>query len=209
MMNRFVALALAAAPVISIALVPDPAAAQAPAPLAQISQHLQAVGSMIADFAQIDRNGGTLTGTLTLKQPGKVRFQYQKGVPLLIVGDGKALTMIDYEVRQVSRWPIGNSPLSILLNPNKDLAGAATVVQNDDQLLVIQARDRKHPEFGTITIAFAKTPGAPAGLTLRGWTTIDAQNNRSTVKLSNIRFNVPVANSVFRWTDPRQQGPRG
>src|SRR3546814_1538988 len=67
---------------------------------------------MIADFAQTDRNGQTLTGRLTIKQPGKIRFQYQKGVPLLIVGDGKALTMIDYEVRQVQRWPIGNSPRS-------------------------------------------------------------------------------------------------
>lgn len=216
-MKRFSALALAAAPVMTaaIALQPVPVQAQAQgqagpsAQLAQVSAHLQAVDTMIADFAQTDRNGGTLTGTLTLKRPGKVRFQYQKGVPMLIVGDGKALTMIDYEVRQVSRWPIGNSPLSLLLNPNKDLAGAASVVQNDAQVLVIEGRDRKRPEFGTITIAFAKSPGAPGGLMLRGWTTIDAQNNRSTVKLSNIRFNVPVANSAFRWTDPRPQGPRG
>ena len=40
---------------------------------------------------------------------------------MLIVGDGKALTLIDYEVRQVQRWPIGNSPLAVLLDPNQDL----------------------------------------------------------------------------------------
>ncbi len=74
---------------------------------------------MTADFAQTDRSGRTLTGAVTLKQPGKIRFQYQKDVPLLIVGDGKALTMIDYKVNQVSRWPVGNSPLALLLDPSQ------------------------------------------------------------------------------------------
>src|SRR3546814_2122573 len=92
---------------------------------------------------------------------------------MLIVGDGKALTMIDYEVDQVSRWPIGDSPLSVLLNPNKDLTGVAKVTRNDGQVLLVQARDPKKPEFGTITIAFAKVPSAPAGLMLEGWTTIE------------------------------------
>jgi hypothetical protein len=41
-------------------------------------------------------------------------------LPLLIVGDGKALTLIDYEVRQVQRWPISNSPLGALLDPLGD-----------------------------------------------------------------------------------------
>jgi outer membrane lipoprotein-sorting protein len=202
-MKRLATLALIAA------AVPVAATAQASAPLAQVTAHLRAVETMTANFAQTDRRGQTLGGTLTMKRPGKVRFQYQRGVPMLIVGDGKALTMIDYEVKQVSRWPIGNSPLSVLLNPNKDLAGVAKVVQNDPQVLLVQARDPKKPEFGTITIAFAKVASAPAGLLLQGWTTIDAQNNRSTVKLSNQRFNVAVADTAFRWTDPRRRGPRG
>jgi outer membrane lipoprotein-sorting protein len=207
-MKRLATLALVIAPVTAAALAPAALSAQSSAPLAQVQSHMRAVDTMTANFAQTDRRGQTLTGTLTLKRPGKVRFQYQRGVPMLIVGDGRALTMIDYEVKQVSRWPIGNSPLSVLLNPNKDLSGVARVVRNDPQVLLVRARDPKKPEFGTITIAFAKVPNAPAGLLLQGWTTIDAQNNRSTVKLSNQRFNVAVADSAFRWTDPRRN-PRG
>ncbi|HEV2746821.1 MAG TPA: outer membrane lipoprotein carrier protein LolA [Allosphingosinicella sp.] len=206
-MLRLMTLALAAVP-LAVA-VPLPAAAQAGSPLTQVQSHLRAVATMTANFAQTDRRGRTLTGTLTMKRPGKVRFQYQKGVPLLIVGDGKALTMIDYEVKQVSRWPVGNSPLSVLLNPNRDLSKVAKVVKDDARVLLVQARDRSRPEFGTITIAFAKVASAPAGLILQGWTTLDAQNNRSTIKLSNQRFNVAVADTAFRWTDPRKRGPRG
>jgi outer membrane lipoprotein-sorting protein len=207
-MKRLATLALIAAPLSAAALI-VPVSAQVTSPLGQVTTHLKTVDTMVADFAQTGRNGRTMTGTLTMKRPGKVRFQYQKGVPLLIVGDGKALTMIDYEVKQVSRWPIGNSPLSVLLNPNQDLSKVAKVVRNDEQVLMISARDPKRPEFGTINIAFAKVASAPAGLMLQGWNTVDAQNNNSTVKLSNQRFNVAVADNAFRFDDPRKKGPKG
>jgi outer membrane lipoprotein-sorting protein len=209
-MKRLATLALIATPIAAATLIaPATVSAQVSSPLGQVSTHLKTVDTMVADFAQTGRNGRTLNGTLTMKRPGKVRFQYDKGVPLLIVGDGKALTMIDYEVKQVSRWPIGNSPLSVLLNPNQDLSKVAKVVRNDEQVLMISARDPKRPEFGTINIAFAKVPSAPAGLMLQGWNTVDAQNNNSTVKLSNQRFNVTVADNAFRYDDPRKKGPKG
>ena len=190
------------------AVLAAPAVSQSASPLAQAQAHLKAVDTMTASFSQTGRNGRVLNGTLTLKRPGKIRFEYGKGIPMLIVGDGKALTFIDYEVRQVSRWPIGNSPLSVLLNPNEDLSNVARVTRDDRQVLLVQARDASKPEFGTITIAFAKVPSAPQGLMLQGWTTIDAQNNRSTIRLTNQRFNVAVADSAFRWTDPRRQAGR-
>ena len=128
---------------------------------------------------------------------------------MLIVADGKSLTMVDYQVKQVSRWPIGNSPLSVLLDPNKNLAKVAKLLPSDDRVVLLQARDPSRPEFGTITLAFAKVASAPAGLMLTGWTTVDAQKNRSTVKLSGQRFNVPVAETAFRYVDPRTNAGRG
>ena len=203
-MKRLLALSILAAPLGLVAPL-APATAQQSAPLAQVSAHLKAVDSMVARFSQTDRRGQTLDGTLTLKRPGKIRFQYGRGIPMLIVGDGKALTFVDYEVKQVSRWPIGDSPLSVLLNPQQDLSRIARVTRNDDRVLLVEARDPKKPQFGTIAIAFAKVPSAPAGLLLQGWTTLDSQNNRTTVKLSDQRFNVAVADSNFRFTDPRRR----
>ena len=183
--------------------------AAAPSPLDQVSAHLHAVQTMTASFTQTDRNGRVLTGTLTLKRPGHVRFEYQPSAKLLIVGDGSALTMVDYAVNQVSRWPVGDSPLSVLLNRDVDIGRFAKSVPSENpEMLLVQARDPKHPEFGTITIAFTKRAGAPAGLMLEGWTVLDAQNNRSTVRLSNQQFNAPISDKAFRWNDPRPKGPR-
>jgi outer membrane lipoprotein-sorting protein len=203
-------LALAAAP-LALAGLTMPAVAQAQQdPLVQVNAYIRAVTTMTADFSQTDRSGRTVTGELTLKQPGKIRFQYQKGVPMLIVGDGKALTLIDYEVRQVQRWPIGNSPLGALLDPSRDLSKYGRVVQTGDpNVLSIEARDPKRPEYGTITMIFQRRAGAPAGLELYGWVALDSQNNRTSVRLTNLKYGVPVADSAFRWTDPRPRGRPG
>jgi outer membrane lipoprotein-sorting protein len=212
-MLRLKTLALAAAPAAAAAalLVPQaPVVAQAAAsPLAQVNAHLRGVGTMTANFTQTDRKGRALTGVMSLKRPGKVRFQYARGVPLLIVADGRRLNMIDYQTRDVRHWAIGNSPLGVLLNANPELSRVAKVVRNDSQTLLLQARDPKRPEFGTITLGFAKVARAPSGLLLQGWTVVDAQSNRTTVKLSNQRFNVPVADSAFTFQDPRPKGKKG
>ena len=172
--------------------------------LARVASYIQSVKTLTADFAQTDRNGQTLTGKLTLKQPGKIRFQYQKDTGLLIVGDGSALTLIDYDVRQVQRWPIKNSPLGALINPERDFTKFSKVIQTGDKrILSVEARDPKRPEFGTITLVFNRKSSAPAGLELYGWVARDAQGNRTAVRLTGHKYNAPVADSTFRWKDPR------
>ncbi|WP_311270022.1 outer membrane lipoprotein carrier protein LolA [Sphingobium sp. WCS2017Hpa-17] len=209
-MKRIVAplaLALAATTALVAPTVPATAQQQDQSDLAKVNDYIRSVTTLTADFSQTDRNGQTLTGKLTLKQPGKIRFQYQKGVPLLIVSDGKALTMIDYEVRQVQRWPIGNSPLGALLDPSKDLSKYGKLVPTGDPtVLSVEARDPKRPEYGTITMIFKRNASAPAGLQLYGWVMLDSQNNRTAVRFSNQVYGAPVADSAFRWVDPRPRG---
>jgi len=178
--------------------------------LTRVSNYIRAVKSLTASFVQTDRNGRSVTGHLTLKQPGKIRFEYESDASLLIVGDGKALTMIDYEVRQVQRWPIGNSPLGALIDPSRDIAKFSKVVPTGNaKILSVEAHDPKRPEFGTITLVFNRKPSAPAGLELYGWVAKDAQGNRTAVRLSAHRYNVAISNSAFRWKDPRPKGRKG
>jgi outer membrane lipoprotein-sorting protein len=176
--------------------------------LSAVSAHLKAVTSMTATFSQTDRKGKTLTGQLSLKRPGKIRFQYQDGVPILVVADGNALIFVDYQVKQVQRWPIGNTPLNVLLNPNRDLREIARVVPNaDPRIVVVEVIDKKRPEFGVISLAFTKSESSPGGLLLQGWSAIDAQKNRTNIRLSNQRFNMPISDQAFKWRDPRPKTP--
>lgn len=185
------------------------AAPQPSADLAQVQRHLQGLTTMTAGFSQTDRTGSVLTGTLTLKQPGRIRFQYQKGVPQLVVAEGGALTVIDYQVKQVQRWPIKSSPLGVLLDPTRDIGRYARVVDTgNDRVVSVEANDPKHPEYGRITLVFARDGSGPAGLVLQGWVALDSQGNRTTVRLTDQRFGGRIGDEAFRWNDPRRTGGR-
>jgi outer membrane lipoprotein-sorting protein len=187
------------------ALVPSaPALAQTANSLDEAVAALRGITTLQANFVQIDRSGQSVSGVLTLKRPGRIRFQYQKGVPLLIVGDGKALTLVDYEVKQVQRWPISNSPLGALLDPNRDVRRFGTLKRTSNPNVVsIEVRDRSHPEYGVITLIFTRKASAPGGLELSYWVALDSQNKRTTVQLSNQRYGMAIPDSAFRWKDPR------
>ncbi len=180
-------------------------AAVAPAPdLERAVGALRAISTMRADFTQTDRNGQRVNGVLTLKRPGRIRFQYAPGVPLLIVSDGAALTMVDYEVRQVQRWPIKNSPLGALLDPSRDVTRFGKLQQTiDPNVVSIEVRDGRHPEYGVMTLIFLRKASAPGGMELVNWVALDSQNRRTTIRLSNQQYGVAVADNMFRYNDPR------
>lgn len=199
-----------AIPVAGAFLPGTPASAQtASADIDRAVKALRGISTMKADFTQTDRAGNTLRGTMTLKRPGKIRFDYGRGADLLVVSNGKSLYMVDYEVNQVERWPIRKSPLGALLDPNRDVKQYGTLVPTgSDDVISINVRDPERPEFGRMNLIFVRNPNAPGGLQLTHWVALDAQNHRTTVRLSNHRYGVPVAESTFSFDDPRRSSRR-
>ena len=88
-------------PAAMLALTSAPATAQA-GQLDQAVAALRGISTMKADFTQTDRKNQTLSGVLTLKRPGRIRFEYGKGANMLVVSNGKSLYLVDYEVKPVS-----------------------------------------------------------------------------------------------------------
>jgi outer membrane lipoprotein-sorting protein len=176
-----------------------PAAAQS-ADMAALGGHISSVRTMTANFVQTDERGRAAAGTLQLKRPGKVRFQYGSG-DLLLVADGKQLWYLDYQVGQKNHWPLGKTPLGVLLSNSPNLKGRAQIVPgNDPKVVSVRARDPS--QYGSVTLVFLRSASAPGGLQLYGWTALDAQNKRTTVKLSNVRYNVAVSEGAFTFKDP-------
>ena len=171
-----------------------------------VKAHLAATNSMTANFVQTDQKGQTLSGTLQLKRPGKIRFQYGHGVNVLLVADGRKLTFIDYDVGQKSSWDLSKTPLGVLLSSNPDLDRIARIVPDKDpRLVVVRAVDPSHNEYGKLILAFIREAGAPGGLRLYGWTAVDAQGKQTMVKLSNQRYNVAVPPSAFTYAEPKKR----
>ena len=195
--------ALALSLPVTLALPAAPAAAQTGG-LDRAVAALRGITTMRADFTQTDRAGATVSGELTLKRPGRIRFEYEDDVNMLVVSDGKAMTLVDYDVRQVQRWPISDSPLGALLDPDRDLGRYGTLMPTANPRVVsVEVKDSEHPEYGTITLIFIENANAPGGLELVSWVALDAQNHRTTVRLSNHRYGMSVSDSTFTYRDPR------
>nr|WP_298931555.1 outer membrane lipoprotein carrier protein LolA [uncultured Erythrobacter sp.] len=202
-----VALSLpAAAP---LTAVPAAQAQSNAAKLDRAVSALRAISTMRADFSQTDRAGNVARGTMTLKRPGKIRFDYGKDADLLVISNGKSLYMVDYEVNQVERWPIKKSPLGALLDPNRDVKKFGKLMPtSSSEVLSIEVRDPKRPEFGVMNLIFVSNPSAPGGMQLTHWVAMDAQNHRTTVRLTNHRYGVAVSESTFKFRDPRRSSRR-
>ena len=203
------ALALALVPAAGI-LPAAPVAAQSDsARLDRVVSALRGITTLKADFTQTDRAGQSVSGQLTLKNPGRIRFQYEDAVNMLVVSNGRSLTLVDYDVQQVERWPISDSPLGALLDPNRDVKRYGRVMPTSNPNVVsIAVADPKKPEYGEITLIFIQKPGAPGGLELVSWVALDSQNQRTTVRLRNHRYGMSVADSAFTYRDPRRTSRR-
>ena len=196
------ALARAALPVLIVATAPAAAQTQS-ADMGKLRAHISAVQSMKASFVQTDARGRSSTGTMQMKRPGRVRFEYAGG-DLLLVANGKTLTFVDYTVGQKSSWPLGRTPLGVLLSNSPDLKGRAKIVPSDDSRIVtVEARDPT--QYGSLRLVFLRSPSAPGGLQMYGWTAIDAQNKRTTVKLNNVRYNVAINEAAFAYAEPKKK----
>lgn len=180
-----------------------PAIAAESPDLARLKAHLTAVQTMTANFTQTDARGRTSTGTLQLKRPGRVRFEYSGG-DLLLVANGSKLAFIDYQVGQKNSWPLGRTPLGPLLSASPDFNGKAEILPNPDSRVVV-ARAKNSGQYGQLTLAFLRNPSAPGGLQMYGWTAVDPQNHRTTVRLSDVRYNVAVPESAFTYSEPKKR----
>ena len=180
-----------------------PAAAAESPDLARLKSHIGAVQTMTANFVQTDARGRSAAGTLQLKRPGKVRFQYGSG-DLLLVADGKNLNFLDYQVGQKSVYPLSKTPLGPLLSGSSDFNGKAQILPSTDPRVVVARA--KNTSYGQLTLAFLRSGSAPGGLQMYGWTAIDPQGHRTTVKLSNVRYNAPVSESAFTYAQPKKRG---
>ena len=165
------------------------------ADLARLKAHIGAVQTMTANFIA-DRRPRPLRRRHAAAQaagPGPV--PYGSG-DLLLVPTVRRLTSSTIRSARRSSWPLAERRLAALLSDSPDFKGKAQILPSDDARVVV-ARAKNTAQYGQLTLAFLRSGSAPGGLQLYGWTAIDPQNHRTTVKLTNVRYNVAVPDSAF------------
>lgn len=162
--------------------------------LAEISRYLNSIQTAQGSFTQINGDGTISTGTIAIKRPGKVRFDYNPPEQALVLATAGAVYILDRKLGgQPETYPLNQTPLSIILDRNVDLTRAGMVRNHsyDGTATIVTAQDPRRPEYGTIQLKFTANP-----VELRQWIITDGDGTQTTVVLGGLQ-NTNLANSVF------------
>ncbi|MFT6213163.1 MAG: outer membrane lipoprotein-sorting protein, partial [Alphaproteobacteria bacterium] len=88
--------------------------------LPKITAYLNKMKSATGRFTQIGPDGVISQGDFALRKPGKMYFDYEAPTPLKIVSDGFWVSVEDTQLKTRDRYPLSETPLSILLKEKAD-----------------------------------------------------------------------------------------
>lgn len=175
--------------------------------LSKVEENLNQVRSLKATFIQRGPEGNVDEGTLFLERPGKIRFEYANDNPILVVSNGDMLSFVDYEIKQVSRWPIDKTPLNVLVDEHIDLKDQDIEIPEMIRfagLIKMSIIQPDQKDQGYITLIFEEST-----MELKSWEVIDVQGYTTRIALLNPEYNVAVDDDQFTFDDPRPQRNRG
>jgi outer membrane lipoprotein-sorting protein len=187
------------------ALAPIAAAADK-LPLGAISSYLNKMQTATGEFTQINDDASISTGVIYIKRPGRMRFEYNAPDSGVVVASNGAVVIYDKKSNQSAEtYPLGRTPLSIILAKTVDLGRARMVTSHtfDGTATVVTAQDPEHPEYGNIQMKFTDNP-----VELRQWVINDSNGGQTTVILGGLKLGGGISNSKFDTSDAQVQPDR-
>ncbi len=174
-------------------------AVQAQAGAPEIENYFNSIRTLQSRFVQSNPDGSIVQGTLSVRRPGRMRFEYDPPSQLKIVADGLQVTLWDPATRDFGQWPIGWTAASFLVREPLKLSGDLTVesLQRIDGELRVTLTQTRKPQEGRIVVRLAENP-----MTLRGWSIIDNRGNKVDVALTDLRTGLQLADSLFKYDGP-------
>jgi outer membrane lipoprotein-sorting protein len=168
--------------------------------LAAVQTYLKNIATLRAKFMQTAPNRAVSSGVMSLEKPGKLRFEYLPPSPILVVSDGKVITLIDYDLKQVTRWPINDTPLRPLVRTDFMFGQDVEVlgIRRNAKQIEVAITDPKKRDEGSMLLTFSRNP-----LILKQWEVIDERGGSTLIQLEDLQTNIPLDKTLWQWKDPR------
>jgi outer membrane lipoprotein-sorting protein len=163
--------------------------------LGDVEAYLNGLTTIEADFVQVSPDGSLANGRFFLQRPGKMRWQYEPPVPVLMVSAGTFLTYYDYELDQITNIPIESSLAGFLARPTISLQSKEITIlerTRKDGVVRIRLTQAAKPEDGELTLELTDKP-----MQLRNLIIKDAQGQTTNVSLNNARYGMKLDKALF------------
>ncbi len=160
-----------------------------------IETYLRGLRSAEGAFRQTNPSGSTQTGRFYLAKPGRIRFEYDDPPGAMVIADGVNVAVFDPKSNRVSqRYPLGRTPLSLLLREDLSLRepGLVQGATRDPNGIQITVVDPRAPAEGRMIMTFAENPVA-----LTQWVIATKAGQRTAVALTSLQTGVALDRSLF------------
>ena len=172
-----------------------PATAAEKLTLGELSKYLNSLKTVKGDFTQINDDGTISTGTIYIKRPGRIRFEYDPPAQALVMAGGGQVAIFDAKSNELpEQYPLKRTPLNLILKRNVNLGQARMVVGHgvDGNTTTVTAQDPEHPDYGNIKLVFSGPP-----VQLRQWVITSGDGTQTTVILGDADYKAQLAASLF------------
>ena len=169
--------------------------AQAQISVSEISRYLNSFRSAKADFTQVNADQTISTGDLSLRRPGRARFDYDApNRGLVIAGGGQVAVFDPVSNTAPEQYPLNQTPLSLILQDNVNLGRSGMVLRHggDATQTAITLQDPANPQYGNIELVFTPNP-----TTLRQWKITDDSGQQTTVILGDMATGASLGGGLF------------
>jgi outer membrane lipoprotein-sorting protein len=163
--------------------------------LGEVSAYLNRLVTAQGGFTQINGDGTLSTGQIFIKRPGRIRFEYNAPDNSLMIAGGGQVAIFDPRSNTApDRYPLNQTPLSIILEQNVDLGQRrmGTGHTSDGTSTTVTAQDPDHPEYGNIQLVFTANP-----VELRQWVVTDDTGGQTTVILNDVVPGAGISEGKF------------
>lgn len=170
-------------------------ALSAPASLDEISDYLETLKSVSAEFVQQNPDGSQSTGTMFLKRPGKLRFEYVgENSPLVMIGGGQVAVFDPLSNEPPFRFPVSQTPFAPVIGRSVDIGNTRfeTHLMESGTFTILNVQDPRYAEYGYVSLVFDTAP-----LQLRQWVVVDGAGQQTAIALTQIKTGVSIKNSIF------------
>ena len=167
-----------------------------PVSLGALSDYINGLTSAKASFTQFNGDGSRSRGTLYIKRPGRMKFEYAPPNEALVLASAGVVAIFDAKSNaEPQQFPLKRTPLNLLLGADVDLSNTAMVsdhYEDENGLTVVTALDPKNPDTGTLDLYFSPEP-----LALTQWVLTDESGQKTGVALGRLDLEDSQPNWFF------------
>ena len=152
--------------------------------LNKISDYINGLTSLQADFEQVNSDGSLDTGKLYIRRPGRMRLEYTApNNALVIAGAGSVAIFDDKSKNGPTLFPLKKTPLNLLLKKNVDLYKNEMITEHtaNNKNTFIVAKDPERKSQGSIKMVFSNS-----SVSLQGWTITNQSNQKTQIILDKL-----------------------